>query len=125
MGQRVREYCLAVPLIPMAGVRHHVLDDAVRPAAARQVGDDGECTTGNQRIANIASEDAVMGIGQDLLPCILDDCAGRKRVILAVKMRVEREQIVQVAGVKRSNRHGVARISENGSCGTLSFTANG
>lgn len=105
MGKRVREDRLAVPLVSVAGVRHNVFDDAVWPTAAREVGDDCERATGNQRIPHPAPENRVPRLRHDLLPDSLCDCIIGEWVILPVKVRVEFEQGRKVARFKRSDLH--------------------
>lgn len=101
----MREDRLAAAPVSVARVRHNVLDEAVGPAAAREIGCDGQCTARNERVVDESPENSVVLIRQDPPPDRQNNLSVGERDVLSVKMRVKGEQVIKIAGFKCPNHH--------------------
>ena len=99
MGQRMRKDRLAMALVAVLRMRHHVFDHAIGPAAAREVRDHGEHAARHQSALEVAAEDLVARVGEKLLPDGLHHRGLGQRIVRPVQVGVEREQCVQFVGL--------------------------
>lgn len=101
----MREDRLAAAPVSVARVRHNVLDEAVGPAAAREIGCDGQCTARNERVVDESPKNSVVLIRQDLLPGRQNNCIIGERIIVPVQVLVERNEIAEITRFKLSDHH--------------------
>lgn len=87
----MREDRLAAAPVSVARVRHNVLDEAVWPAAAREIGCDGQCTARNERVVDESPENSVVLIRQDPPPDRQNNLSVGERIIVPVQVLVERK----------------------------------
>src|SRR5689334_4464538 len=89
----------------MAFVRHDVFDEAVRPTASRQIGNNAQRAAADHRLIDKAAKATIGVTGDELLPHGLDKRAGGQGGICRVEMRVELEKPVKIGESEPANQH--------------------
>ena len=100
MGQGALQQRAPPALIAMGRVRHHVLDDAIRAAGAREVGDDGQRAGRNQLAFIPPSKLPNARVGERLSPYGLHLGFRGQRVVVRVQMGVQAKQRGKVFGAE-------------------------
>ena len=106
MGQGVLQQRAPPALAAVGGVCHHVLDDAIGAAGAREVGDDGQRAGRNQLAFIPPSKVPNARVGERLSPYGLHlGCRGQ-RVVMLVQVGVQAKQRGKVFGVEFTDVQG-------------------
>jgi len=103
--QRLRQYGLAVPFSPMCLVSDHIFDEAVRLAAAREIGNDGQNTTAHESVLDVPTKVVGPWIRRKLTPGRFNNRRWRQGLVRFVEVPIEPKQLLQVVEGDGSNVH--------------------
>jgi len=113
-AKSMRKNSLAPALATMLRMRHDILDDAVRSAGAREVRNDGERATRDERAGGKATEVFDSRIGDDLRPNSRDHCRRWQWVVAFVQVHIQTEQRLKLVRLEFTDVHVSGPTLESG-----------
>ena len=103
--ESAREDCFAPTLATVRSMSNDVLDYAVRAASPREVWDDRERATRNERVRNETSKVFDSRVCKSFRPHCLGDSGRRRRVVVVVQMRIQAKQQLEVVRLEFAYVH--------------------
>ena len=88
---------------PIVRVRHHILDERVRPPAASEVRDNDQAAGRDEPACTNADDATETGLAKHSLPDFVSLWAIRYRIVGRVQMLVQLDEGRKVVGLRRSN----------------------
>ena len=104
-GKSMRKDSFAPTLPTMRCMSDDILDDPVRSASAREIRNDGQRATRNERAGCKPTEVLDSRVGKSLRPNSLDRCTRRRRFVALVQVRVQSEQRLKLVGPEFTDVH--------------------